>query len=202
MGMNSTTKYLKNVLGTITEKFALRTSDGAADADAIVALNDVGFLDPSLLNATVVGGAEDSPGKIVQLDGAGKIDASLLPPGLGGDMALITCSEALAGGDLINVYSMSGDARVRKADGSTSGKEAHGFILVGAEAEMPVVVYFEGLNNQCTGLTPGVQYLSGTIPGRPASVAAVGSGKISQVVGFAYSETEMNFESEPPIVLA
>ena len=92
-------KYISQVAGVLTEVAGLATSAGAGDA-----------------------------GKIPQLDGSGKLDPSLMPTGIGADTASIQASEALSAGDLVNVWN-SGGARVRKADASTSGKEAHGFVL-------------------------------------------------------------------------
>ena len=92
-------KYIANVSGTLTEVSGLASSAGAGDA-----------------------------GKIPQLDAAGRIDASMMPVGIGADTAAITASEALSAGDLVNVWN-SGGPKVRKADATTAGKRAHGFVL-------------------------------------------------------------------------
>lgn len=227
MGTASTKKFIKNNAGTLTEETALTTSAGAADANALPALNASGVLDSTIINSkTTSAGAADSgkvaalnasgilddtilnatvtssANKVVKLDGSGKLDSTVLPTGIGADTAPIVASEILAAGDLVNVWNNAGVANVRKADASTSGKEAHGFVLVGYAAAATATVYFEGSNSQCTGLTAGTQYLSATTPGKTASTTATGTGKISQVVGFAYSATALNFQSESPIVLA
>jgi hypothetical protein len=92
-------KYIAMVAGLLTEVAALVTSAGAGDA-----------------------------GKIVALDSSGKLDTSLMPTGVGADTQAIATSESLAAGDLVNVFNSTG-AKVRKADSSVSGKEAHGFVL-------------------------------------------------------------------------
>ena len=92
-------KYISLVSGILTEIQALVTSAGAGD-----------------------------DGKLVALDSAGKLDNSVMPVGIGADTAAITASEALAAGDLVNIWNSSG-FKVRKADATTPGKEAHGFVL-------------------------------------------------------------------------
>lgn len=198
MGTASTTKFIKNNAGTLQEEAALTTSAGVADAQKVVALNAAGILDPSILNATVA----SSPDKIVQLDNAGRIDLSVLPVGLGPDTAIIIASETLLAGDLINVWNNGGIANVRKADATTPGKEAQGYVLVGVAAAGSVLVYFEGPNTQCTGLTPGKLFLSNVTPGRTMATAPTTTGHVIQIVGFAVSATTLNFQSGTPITLA
>ena len=164
-------KYLYNNAGTITEKAAIVTSAGAGDS-----------------------------GKIPALDAAGKLDNSVMPTGIGADTASITTSEALSAGDLVNVWNSTG-AKVRKADASSAGKEAHGFVLAAVSSGASATVYFEGSNTQVSGLTPGVQYLS-TTPGVASSTPPSGSGNVVQRVGFATDAAALNFDASVPIVLA
>lgn len=198
MGTASTTKFIKNNAGTLTEEAALLTSAGAADNNKIPALNASGILDDSVINASVTSAAN----KIAKYDASGKLDPSVMPPGIGADTAVILASETLAAGDLVNIYNNSSVANCRKADGSTAGKEAHGYVLAAVTSGQNATVYFEGTNNQCTGLTPGAQFLSGTTAGKSATTSATGTGKVVQRVGFATSATSMNFQADTPIVLA
>jgi hypothetical protein len=164
-------KYLTNAAGTITEVSTPTTSAGSGDS-----------------------------GKIPSLDGAGRLDTSFMPTGIGADTAVIVASEALAAGDLVNIWNSTG-AKVRKADATSAGKEAHGFVTASVLSSGNATVYFEGSNGSVTGLTPGVQYLTttaGTASGTPPS----GSGNVVQRVGFAPSATSLNFDSGTPIVLA
>ena len=227
MGTASTTKFIKNNAGTLTEVAALTTSAGAGDAQALPALNAAGILDPTIINAkNTSAGAGDAAkvpmlnasgilddtitnatvtsaaNKIVKLDGTGKLDMTVLPTGIGADVKSIVTSENLAAGDLVNIWNNASVANARKADASTAGKEAHGFVLAATTSPAPALVYFEGANTQCTGLTPGPQFLSGTTAGKPSATAATGTGKIVQRVGFAVSATEINFDATQPIVLA
>lgn len=227
MGTASTTKLIKQSSGSLVEETTLTTSAGAADANKVVALNASGVLDSTIINSkTTSAGAGDSgkipalnasgilddtivnatvtsaANKIVKLDGSGRLDATVMPTGIGADTAVILASEALAAGDLINIYNNAGTANVRKADGSTSGKEAHGFVLSAVSSGSNATVYFEGSNTQVSALTPGVQFLSATTAGKSTSTPPTGTGKVVQVVGLATSATNLNFQWELPITLA
>lgn len=199
MGTASTTKYIKNNSGALTEEAALTTSAGAGDAQKIPALNASGVLDLTITNGkTTSAGAGDS-GKLVALDGSGRIDSTMMPVGIGADTATITTSEALSAGDFVNVWNSTG-AKVRKADATVSGKEAHGFVLSAYGSSASATVYFEGTNTGVTGQTPGPVFLS-TTAGVATSTAPSGSGNVVQRIGFAVSATAINFQSQPPIVL-
>jgi hypothetical protein len=165
-------KYIAMVAGLLTEVAALVTSAGAGDA-----------------------------GKIVALDSSGKLDTSVMPTGVGADTQAIATSESLAAGDLVNVFNSTG-AKVRKADSSVSGKEAHGFVLSVFTHPTTATVYFEGSNTQVTGLTPGVQYLDPANPGKSTNTAPTTAGQVVQRVGFATAAAVLNFQSEVPVLLA
>lgn len=145
-------------------------------------------------------GASDA-GKIVALDNTGRLDTSLLPTGIAADTASITATEALAAGDFVNVYNSTG-AKCRKADASTAGKEAHGFVVAAVEQNATATVYFEGRNNQVSTATPGPVYLSASVPGGFTSTAPSSTGNVVQRIGVAVSATEINFESGQVYVLA
>lgn len=164
-------KYIAVNAGTLTEVSAVQASAGAGDA-----------------------------GKIPALDAAGRFDASMMPVGIGADTATITASEALSAGDWVNVWNSTG-AKVRKADATTAGKEAHGFVLAAVSNGAAATVYFEGQNTAVTGQTAGVVYLS-TTAGAGSATAPTGAGNVVQRIGFAVSATSVNFQSQPPVVLA
>lgn len=193
-------KFLTNNAGSITEVASNNTSAGAGDANKIVSLNASGVLDSTIVNSkTTSAGAGDS-GKIVALDAAGRIDSTMMPVGVGADTASITTSEALAAGDFVNIHNSSG-AKVRKADATTSGKEAHGFVLSAYGSAVAATVYFEGTNTGVTGATAGPVFLS-TTAGLSTSTAPSGSGNVVQKLGVAISTTAINFEPQQHIVLA
>jgi hypothetical protein len=201
MATASSKKFIRNNAGTLTEEAAVVDTAGSADAGRIPALNNAGILDPSLVNAKNSSAGAGDAGKIAQLDGSGRLSSTMMPVGFGDDTKTLTASEALAAGDLINVWSDSGTAKVRKADATTAGKEAHGFVLSAVSSGASATVYFEGANTACTSLTAGVQFLT-TTAGRTSTTAPSGAGNVVQRVGFAVSATEMNLQINAPIVLA
>lgn len=193
-------KFLKNNAGVITEEASVDASAGAGDAGKLVALNASGVLASTIVNSkTSSAGAVDS-GKIVALDGTGRIDNTMMPVGIGADTATITASENLAAGDFVNIWNSTG-AKVRKADATTAGKEAHGFVLSAVTTGNPATVYFEGSNTGVTGQTPGVVYLS-TTAGLATSTAPSAAGNVVQKIGYAISATAINVNAGDPIVLA
>lgn len=196
----ATKKYLKNNNGVVTEEASVDTSSGAGDAGKIVALNTSGVLGSTIVNSVTSSSGAGDTGKVVALDGSGRIDTTMMPTGVGADTASITASEALSAGDLVNIHNSSG-AKARKADATTSGKEAHGFVLSSVSNGATATVYFEGSNTAVSSLTPGVYYLSTTAGGVTAT-APSSSGNVIQRVGFATSATALNFQSQTPIVLA
>lgn len=200
MGTPSTKKFLKQVGGQISEEAALLTSAGAADANKVPALGATGVLDLTIVNGVVDSAGAADAGKVAALDSSGRISNTILPVGLGPDTALITTSEALAAGDLVNIWESTG-AKARKADPLAAGKEAHGFVLLSAASGAQATVYFEGTNTSVTGLVPGAQFL-GTTAGKCTNTAPTASGSVVQRVGFAISATAMNFNASDPIVLA
>lgn len=225
MGTASTKKIIKQVSGVLTEEAALTTSAGAGDADRIPALNASGILDDSIVNASASSaanklakmtaggilapailnavasstGASDAS-KIAQLDGTGRLDSSMMPVGMGADIAIVAASENLAAGDFVNIHNSSG-AKVRKADATTNGKEAHGFVLSAVTSGNDATVYFEGTNTAVTGQTPGAVFLA-TTAGTATATPPSGSGNVVQRLGVAVSTTAISFEPQPPVVLA
>ena len=201
MGTLSTKKFLKLVSGVPTEEFALTTTAGAADANKIPALNANGVLDSSILNGVNTSAGAGDAGKTVILDSNGKISLTMMPTGIGPDTASITASEALATGDLVNIYNNASTANARKADATTSGKGARGYVIAAVANAGTATVYFEGNNNQVTTLTPGDQYLS-TTPGKCVAAAPSGSGNVVQLVGCASTAANLNFQWGQEFVLA
>lgn len=151
---------------------------------------------------TTSSGTQDA-GKIVALNSDGKLDLSMFPSGIGPQVVYLTASENLSAGDFVNIWNDSGTAKVRKADASTAGKEANGFVLEAVTANSMAAVYFTDENTQLSGLTPGaVYYLSAATPGGITTSPPSGSGNIVQRLGRASSATSLFFQPSDPIVLA
>lgn len=148
-------------------------------------------------------GAGDA-GKLIEAGANGRIDESFLPPGIGADTKVIEASETLAAGDFVTIHDDGGTANVRLADASDGAAgQAHGFVRDGVASGANATVYFEGPNDQLTGLTPGVTYvLSATTPGKVVALSAAPTtaGHILQVLGVATESTEINTEIAKPIV--
>ncbi len=164
-------KFLRLVNGVLTEIFGVQASAGAGNA-----------------------------GDLVSLDDSGRIDNSMMPVGIGADTSTISASETLAAGDWVNVWNNSG-AKVRKADATTAGKEAHGFVLAAVTSGNPATVYFEGTNTQVSGQTPGPVFLQ-TTAGVGGPTVPSASGNVVQQIGVAVSATAVNFERSVPVTLA
>lgn len=151
--------------------------------------------------ATVTSAGAGDDGKIVALDGTGRLDNSVMPTGIGPEVKSIVCVGAVAAGDFLNIYNDTGTAKCRKADATTSGKRADGFCLSGYTDGQSVTVYTDGINTQCTGLTPGPQWLS-TSAGLCTGTAPSSTGNVVQSVGVAISATEVAFTAGEPVTLA
>jgi hypothetical protein len=172
----SAKKFLRNVLGRITEISGIVTSAGAA--------ND---------------------GDIPALDATGRLDITLMPVGIAPEVVTAPASENLASGDLINLWNDSGTLKARKADATAAGKEADGFVLAAVTSPADATVYLEGMNTGVSGLTIGAFYfLSAASPGLPTATAPTGSGNVVQSIGKATSATSLQFEPDSTrgIVLA
>ncbi len=165
-------KYIYNNAGTLTEKAAVQTSAGAGNSGNIPALNSSGVL-----------------------------DNTFMPPGIVPATVSVVSSENLSAGNLVNIYNNAGTANVRKADATTAGKEAHGFVIAATTSPAAATVYFSDNNASITGATPGTQYLS-TTAGGITTTAPSASGNVVQRVGFASSATNLSFLYSDPYVLA
>lgn len=148
---------------------------------------------------TSAGAAND--GDIPCLDATGRLDVSVMPSGVGPQTKVITTSEALAAGDLVNIHNSTGE-KARKADATAEGKEVHGFVLAGFANATSATVYLGGTLTGLSGMTPGArQYLSAATPGARTETAPSANGNVVQCVGIAISATELDFYPEPPITV-
>jgi hypothetical protein len=157
---------------------------------------------PTEKEATVQSTGATEAGKVIAADANGKLDESWLPTGIGADVAIIPASENLSAGDLVNVFDDTGTTKVRKADASTAGKHAHGFVLAGVTSGQNASVYFEGTITGLTDVPAGDLYLSAATPGAATATAPSGTGKVVQRIGVGVSSTSLNFEGGQRYVLA
>lgn len=154
------------------------------------------------VNAATQGGVPNA-GRIPELNAQGQLDPSMMPSGIGADTQVFQASEALAAGDLVNIHSVGGEFRVRKADASSGvSRKATGYVKESVASGSNATVFFEGTNDQLTGLTPGNVFLSPTQPGRVTQTVPTTAGHIVQRVGYAISATAYNLELSDTITLA
>ena len=165
-------KFIRLVAGVLTEIAGVVTSAGAG--------ND---------------------GDIPALDATGRLDASVMPVGIGADTVTVTASEALSDGDFVNVYDDGGTAACRKADATTAGKRAHGFVLASVAGSAPAIVYTSGINGHVTGQTAGPVFLQ-TTAGTVGATVPSSIGQVVQTVGYATSATEVVFQPQEPVTLS
>jgi len=151
--------------------------------------------------APVTAGGAPNADKIPALNASGRLDPTMMPTGIVPETASLEASENLAAGDFVNVHNSSG-AKVRKADASSAGKPAHGFVLAAVTSGEQATVYFEGLNDQVSGQTPGEVFLSAAAAGAAVNAAPSGAGNVVQKLGIAISATAINFERGEPVTLA
>ena len=151
--------------------------------------------------ATVVSDGAGNGGEIVALNSNGKLDVTVMPQGFGPGVEAISTSESLVAGDFVNIWDSGGSKAVRKSDATTTGKPADGFVLAGVSHPGTATVYYEGINDQVTGLTIGPQYLSATA-GKCTATKPTSSGNIQQFVGTATSATSMVFVRGMSVKLA
>jgi hypothetical protein len=166
-------KFLRLISGIITEIAGVVTSAGAG--------ND---------------------GDFPVLDATGRLDVSMMPVGIGPEVQVMLASEALSAGDLVNIWLDSAVAKARKADNSTAGKEANGFVLASFASGASATVYGPSqMNTARSGLTIGATYWLGTTGGL-VTTPPTGAGVVSQVVGKSVSATTLMFNPLHPITLA
>lgn len=163
-------KFIRNVSGRLTEVAGVVTSAGAG--------ND---------------------GDIPALDSSGKLDSSMMPVGITADTVIAPSSENLAAGDWVNLWSDGGTLKVRKADATTAGKEADGFVSVTVTSPANATVFREGTNSNATSLTLGAFHYLGTTPGAETATAPSAAGNVVQRLGKAKSATELLVAFGEPI---
>lgn len=154
-----------------------------------------------MVEATATSTGVAQAGDIVALDSTGKLDVSLLPTGVGPAVQVVVASENLDAGDFVNIFDNGGVANVRKAD-STNDRRAVGYVIEAVTAASNATVYFEGRNDQLSGLTAGQRiYLDSAGNIQTTAPSLAGGDVIHQYLGKALSATTMDVEIADEIVL-
>lgn len=145
-------------------------------------------------------GYEEDTGRLKIGDGAAAWNA--LGYQLEGPWQSITTTEALAAGDICNIYSTGGNIRVRKANATDLTKPANGFVRSAALSGAAARVRFVGqVVTGLAGLTPGATYFLHTAGGAVNLAAPSADGNGVQEVGLALSATTLLFHPKPMIGL-
>lgn len=153
------------------------------------------------VEGTVSSAGAGNAGDIVALDSGGKLDVSVLPSGVGPDVAVILSSDNLSAGQYVNIYDNTGTPNVRLADNSNS-RDAHGFVKATVTAGNNATVYFEGANDDLSGLTIGARYYLGTAGGVTVTPPVAPGAQISQFVGMAIAADTINTDIDDCVILA
>jgi hypothetical protein len=183
-------RYMDRLVRRLNELFLERDGGGIQILDEGVllgeadALNFVGTAITATLSAST-----------------GTIDVEFTGGGGSVDTMSITASEDLAAGDLVNIHSVAGAFRVRKAKASAQGYEAYGWVDAIVLSAATATVRFLGKNAFASGLTPGPVFLSDTA-GLATSTCPSGAGHVAQQVGATESATTYAFEWQPAVLLS
>lgn len=161
----------------------------------LTVINGIKNLTTGISSSAGVGDAN----KLVSTNGAGKLDTTLLPAGIGVATVTATASEAISAGDFVNLFNNAGTLTVRKADNS-NGRDAKGFVLAAISNAATGTVYLSGQNTSVTALTPGTNYFLGT-SGGVSTTAPTTSGTIIQILGYTVSATNLMFEFDEPTTI-
>jgi hypothetical protein len=122
--------------------------------------------------------------------------------GSGGANTTITTSEALSAGNVCNVYTSAGAARIRKANATDLTKPANAFVTAAAGSGSSATVFFTGqIITGLSALTPGTTYYLDTTGGAITDTPPSSSGNGVQQIGFALSATTLLFDPQPMIGL-
>lgn len=154
------------------------------------------------IEGTVVSTGSANSGDIPALGSDGKLDPSVMPAGIGADVKVLPASENIGAGKYVNIWDDAGTPKVRLAD-NASARDAHGFLKDAVTSGNNATIYFEGSNDDLTGLTAGARYYLGAAGGVTATPPTfAGGAAIGQFVGIAISATEINTDIDDVVVLA
>ena len=151
----------------------------------------------------VTASVTSTPNALVAADSTGRIDATMMPVGIGAEIITGIASEAISAGAFVNEYNNSGVVTFRNADCTTNGKKAIGFVLAAVASGGIASVYtLSQTNTQLSGLTIGADYFLSTIGTISLSQPVPPTGVLSQLLGQAISTTSLIFSNLLTIELA
>lgn len=123
-----------------------------------------------------------------------------LPYAVPAPSATIEASEALSTGNVLNLYTSGGNARIRKANATDTAKPANAFTLTAIANGASGAIYFVGqIITGLSGLTPGTVYYLDTTGGALTATPPSTPGNGVQQVGIALSATTLLFNPQPMV---
>jgi len=149
------------------------------------------------VNGLVTSTGVSDANKLVETGSDGKLDVSVLPTGVGPDVKLIVASEAIGAGKYVNIWDDAGTPKVRLADAS-NGRDAHGYVKDAVLLAGIATVYFEGENDDLSGLTIGSRQYLDTAGGVTETPRSTG---LHQFLGIAINATSINVDIDDAIEL-
>lgn len=156
-----------------------------------------------MIAGIIVSAGAGNSGDLAALDATGKLDASVMPLGVGVNTRSVVCSENLAAGDVVNFYNNSGTLNARKADATAEGKEVNAFVKAAFLSGATAVCYLpDNIITGLSGLTPGARQYLHTTAGTLTETAPSTAGNVVQMIGTALSATEVEFDPEEPVTVA
>ena len=138
-------------------------------------------------------------GEFVILGAGGKLDATVLPNGIGADAITAVAGEALIAGDF--VY-LTNTGTVMKADATTFAKRAMGYVIAAVLNAGTATVFFDESNSALSGLTAGSKYFLSATAGLATLTAPTAAGQFVQCLGIATSKTSLHVNLQEPILRA
>jgi hypothetical protein len=160
----------------------------------------VNGIQSEVVPATASAGAATA-GQIIALNGAGQIDSTMMPAGLGLDTTTAITSAAISAGQMVNLYNNAGVLTARPADCTTTGSEANAFALSAFASGATGTFYLAGNVTGLSALTPGTIYFLSTV-GAITTTPTSTAGNIVQIVGKSLSATSLAFAPQHYTILA
>lgn len=152
--------------------------------------------------AAVTGGTTTQAGQLVALDDTGRLDSSVMPSGVGQDVFVGIAGGPLSAGDFVAVTS-AGVVRASAASGGGQQQAQGFVLTQYANGASGVTVFFDSTNTALTGMTVGSRvYLSDTVPGGWTHNPVSGTGKLLQYLGTAVTASSLSFEGDDGVILA
>jgi hypothetical protein len=135
---------------------------------------------------------------IPALDGTGRLNINMMPVGVGASTQSLVTSENLASGDFVNIYNNTGTPTARKADATTNGKPAHGFVLAATTSPASATVYLGGINTAVTvaATNAGAYVWLNTTAGGFTLTAPSTAGNLVQILGTVTAANTIRFQPQ------